>query len=267
MSENEKGTFRAYNVAEALRLKGVDKILDGNAIVRSAAKLIYQIGENSYFFIYRFGSVVFFNVEDAKQKDILKSINNFVGDVPDILTSEDFLVELKPDEKNSVGFEAAILKSLALEQLDILAWVLAQSTALEYFEIKVDEMFREIKKMGIGLRDRGRLRRSSKSIKKFIGNCITTKENLVSTLYLLDKPDETWEDQVLDRLYREGREMFEIRDRYKTLDYKLKMIQENLELIADLLQHRNANWLEATIIILILVEIVWFFFEYKMKGG
>ena len=50
--------------------------------------------------------------------------------------------------------------------------------------------------------------------------------------------------------------MFELRERYKTLDYKLRMIQENLELISDLLQNRNANSLEIAIIVLIAVEIV-----------
>ena len=78
----------------------------------------------------------------------------------------------------------------------------------------------------------------------------------MATLYLLDKPDETWNDQFLDSLYREAADMFEIRERYKTLDYKLRMIQENLELIADLLQYRNATYLEWTIIILIAAEIV-----------
>ena len=65
----------------------------------------------------------------------------------------------------------------------------------------------------------------------------------------------------LDALYREARDMFELRDRYKTLDYKLRMIQENLELISELLQHRNANSLELAIIILIAVEIVLFVLE------
>ena len=88
----------------------------------------------------------------------------------------------------------------------------------------------------------------------------TTKQDLVASLYLLDKPDETWDDQMLDTLYREAVEMFELKDRYKTVDYKLRMTQENLELIAELLQYRNANLLEWAIILLIAVEIVLFLF-------
>jgi len=59
--------------------------------------------------------------------------------------------------------------------------------------------------------------------------------------------------------------MFEIKDRYKTLDYKLRMIQENLELIANLLQYRHANYLEWAIIILIAIEIFFSIYEHFLK--
>ena len=102
---------------------------------------------------------------------------------------------------------------------------------------------------------------SGSDIKRFIGHCITTKQDLVSSLYLLDKPDEIWNDQLLDGLYRDAVDMFELKDRYKTLDYKLRMTQESLELISELLQNRNANYLEWAIIVLIAVEIVLFIFQ------
>jgi len=77
----------------------------------------------------------------------------------------------------------------------------------------------------------------------------------------LDKPDETWEDQVLDNLHREASEMFELRDRYKTLDKKLRMIEGHMVIISNLLAHRKAAFLEWTIIILIAVEVVLFVFD------
>lgn len=250
--------FHAYHLTETLKLKDIDRLFGGAAKTQSATKLVYQENECSYFFIYRFGSIIFFNVEPTRQTSILERVKMLVGQKPEMLTSEEFLLEVRSGEKSSVGFERATLDRLSIEKIDLLALILAQSTALEYFENKVEDLLKKTDDIGETLKQRGRLSRSSSEIKKFIGHCITTKQDLVSSLYLLDKPDETWNDQALDSLYREAADMFEIKERYKTLDYKLRMTQENLELISDLLQYRNANYLEWAIIILIAFEIVLF---------
>lgn len=253
--------FHAYHLTDTIKLKEIDRSFNSSALTQSATKLVYQDGEDRYYFIYRFGSVIFFNVEPSRQGMIIEKIKMVVGQKPDMLTSEEFTVEVRPEDKSGVGFERAVLDKLTLERIDLMALILAQSTALEYFEIKVDDLLRQTGDIGQSLRQRGRLLRGGSEIKKFIGHCITTKQELVASLYLLDKPDEIWNDQSLDSLYREAVDMFELKDRYKTLDYKLRMIQENLELISNLLQHRNANSLEWAIIILIAVEIVLFVFQ------
>lgn len=251
--------FHAYHLTDTLKIKDVDRAFESTARIQSATKLVYQDGEDHYFFIYRFGCVIFFNVEPQRQSVIIEKIKIVMGgQKPEIITSEEFVVEVRPEEKSGVGFERAVLDKITLERIDLLALILAQSTALEYFEIKVDELLRQTGDIGQTLRKFGRLSKRASEIKKFIGNCITTKQDLVASLYLLDKPDETWNDELLDRLYRDASDMFELKDRYKTVDYKLRMVQENLELIAELLQHKNANSLEWAIIILIAVEIVLF---------
>jgi uncharacterized Rmd1/YagE family protein len=52
------------------------------------------------------------------------------------------------------------------------------------------------------------------------------------------------------------RTTFEIEDRYRTQNHKLGVIQDNLEIIVDLVQSRRATALEATVVVLILFEIV-----------
>lgn len=250
--------FHAYHLTETLKLKEIDRLFDMPAKTQSASKLVYQDGEDRYFFIYRFGSIIFFNVDPVRQSSIVERIRMVVGQKPEVLTSEEFVIEVRPGEKNDVGFERAVLDKLSLERIDLLALILAQSTALEYFEIKVDDLVRQTGDIGRQLKQKGKLASRADNIKKFIGHCISTKQDLVASLYLLDKPDEAWNDQLLDALYRDAVDMFELKDRYKTLDYKLRMIQENLELISELLQYRNANNLEMAIIILIAVEIVLF---------
>lgn len=253
--------FHAYHITDTLKLKDIDRFLESAATIQTSTRLVYKDRENSYFFIYRFGSVIFFNVDPSRQSVILGKIKMVVGQKQEILTSEEFTVEVRSDEKCRVDFERAVLDKLTLERLDLLALILAQSTALEYFEIKVDDLLKQAGDIGQSLQQKGHFSKAVRDIKKFIGYCITTKQDLVASLYLLDKPDITWDDQMLDTLYRGAVDMFELRDRYKTIDYKLRMIQENLQLISELLQYRNANFLEWAIIVLIAAEIVLFVWQ------
>lgn len=253
--------FNAYHLNETLKLKDIDRLFSQTARTQSATKLVYQEGEAGFFFIYRFGSVIFFNMEPARQRAVIEKIKMLIGEKAGMIVSDEFYLEVCKGEKGSVGFDKACLGKLTAEGVDLLALILAQSTALEYFEEKVDDILGKAADIGYMLKKKGRLLRSARDIKKFIGQCITTKQQLVGSLYLLDKPDETWDAQELDNLYREAVDIFEIKDRYKTVDYKLRMVQENLELIAELLQHRHANFLEWAIIVLIAVEIVLFIYE------
>jgi len=259
--EAEHYVLHAYHIYETLKLKAIDRLFEEKAIQRSSSRLVFQEGEKGFYFIYRFGSTIFFNVSAQVREGVLGRLKSLVGEKPDMIISEDFAVDVVPGKNVEVGFERATIDQLTVDRVEIVSLVLAQSTALEYFEIKVDDMLGRTADIGSSLRKRGRLERSVKDIKKFIGQCIATKQDMVTSLYLLDKPDEIWEDQSLDRLYRGAVEMFELKDRYKTVDYKLRMIQENLELIADLIQYRHANFLEWAIIILIAIEIVLFVVE------
>jgi uncharacterized Rmd1/YagE family protein len=259
--------FHAYHLYETFKLREIARLFEEEAVSRSATKLVYRDAPDSCFLIYRFGSIIFFNVGTERRETIIGRLKGVVGEKPDMVTSEDFAVELSDDGRCAVGFEQAAIDSLSLDRIELFAFILAQSTALEYFEIKVDQMLGKTADIGHALRKRGRLLRSVTDIKKFIGRCITTKQDLVASLYLLDKPDEIWEDQVLDRLYHEAVEMFELRDRYRTVDYKLRMIQENLELIAELIQYRHANFLEWAIIILIAIEVVLFLLQLFVLEG
>lgn len=253
--------FQAYHLAETFRLKRIEPQMGMEAVSQSGTKLVYQDGEASFFFMYRFGSIVFFNVEPQRQEEIIDSIRSIVGKPEIVITSEEYGLEVNEGVKNAAKFERAVVDRLTLDRIELLALVIAQSTALEHFELRVDELLAKSHTIADLLQKAGRMTRRTRSIHRFIGHCMSTNQQLVSSMYLLDKPDETWEDQVLDNLYRDASEMFELKDRYKTVDQKLRMIEGHLEIISNLLAHRKAAFLEWTIIILIAVEVVLFVYD------
>lgn len=253
--------FQAYHLAETFRLKKIEPLMGMAAVSRSGTKLVYQEGESSFFVIYRFGSIVFFNVEPQRQETIIDKVKSIVGQLDIVVTSEEYGLEVSEDARNTVQFERAVIDRLTRDRIELLALVLAQSTALEHFEFLVDELLSKSHQIALLLQKAGRMTRRPHAIHKFIGHCMSTNQQMVSSMYLLDKPDETWEDQVLDNLYRDASEMFELKDRYKTVDQKLRMVEGHLVIISNLLAHRKAAFLEWTIIILIAVEVVLFVYD------
>lgn len=257
--------FRSYHLAEWFKLKAVEPRIGMPTVAQTGSKLVYTCGPSSYIFLYRFGSIVFFNVEPKDQTDFMEKLKEILGKDEIVATSDEYALEVHAGEKNVVQFERVVVDALSLDRIELIALVIAQSTTLEYFEKRVDDLLNRSREISDILQSVGRMKRRERKVNKFIGYCMSTKQDLVGSLYLLDKPDETWMDQALDNLYRDAVDMFEIKDRYKTVDYKLRTIEGNLKLIANLLANRKAAFLEWLIIILIMVEVVLFVYQLWLK--
>ena len=90
---------------------------------------------------------------------------------------------------------------------------------------------------------------------RFIGQAISTRSEVLSVLHLLDKPDAAWDDPEMDRIYEDLRAEFDLVDRYRALEIKLRVVQEALELLAEVARDRRVLWLELIVVVLILLEV------------
>jgi len=79
---------------------------------------------------------------------------------------------------------------------------------------------------------------------------------VLGVLHLLDKPDEVWDDPLMDRLYADLRSQFDLADRYDAMESKLRSVQEALQLVLEVARDRRMFLLEVAIVLLILVELV-----------
>ena len=60
----------------------------------------------------------------------------------------------------------------------------------------------------------------------------------------------------LDKLHQELKAMMEIDTRYRALEYKIKIIQESVDVIVELSKSKRETLLEMIIILLIAFEII-----------
>jgi uncharacterized Rmd1/YagE family protein len=149
-----------------------------------------------------------------------------------------------------------ILPSLDVGAVEIVAEVLAQSVAMDYYADDVAEIEAETDRIAAELRAAGRIPGRVRPTLQFIGLCIATRNDILSTLALFDKPDATWENEQLDRLFTNLRKMLEVDDRYRALDAKLRMFQDNLVLLVDLARQRHTLTLEFAVVVMIAFEIL-----------
>ena len=126
---------------------------------------------------------------------------------------------------------------------------------MEYYERIVEEMFERIDRLVERLEQRGTVPFRTRPMHRFIGAAIGTRNEVLSVLHLLDKPDEAWEDPGMNRIYDELRAEFDLSDRYQALELKLRSVQEGLELLLDVARDRRLVLLEAAIVLLIVIEL------------
>ena len=65
-----------------------------------------------------------------------------------------------------------------------------------------------------------------------------------------------WDNKDLNFLNRQLKVNFDINTRFKDLDYRLQIVEDNLTLFTDVLNVRESSRLEWIVIILIAIEIL-----------
>lgn len=230
-----------------------------NARVRPYS-LHAALDEGGDVFFFAFGAIVFLGVERERRVRELERITKRFSLTPQIV-NEEFTVLEEPDAPIGVKAGALTLDRLTMDRAGVVALTVAQSAAMEYYERIVEDLLSRTARLVTRLESRGIAPPRTRPLHKFIGEAIGARTEVLSVLHLLDKPDATWEDPGMDRIYDDLRSEFDLLDRYQSLEHKIRGVQESLELILDVARHRALLWLEVAIVALILLEIVLSFFR------
>jgi uncharacterized Rmd1/YagE family protein len=248
--------IKAIHVAERLKLKDLRERFTREPIEFSNYELIVRYSEDSYLFVYNYGSVVFFNVPDELQERELGAIQEYRLPADQGRATDIFFVEVDQVSAPKVYFDRVVIPKLMYEYVKICCMLLAESTALEYYEVLIESLMERTGQFSRRLQAQGRMLESSEDLIKFIGLCLNTKQEIISNLYIVDSPDETWDRVDLDRMHQDLKQMMEIDTRYRALDYKIKIIQESVEVIVDLAKSKRETLLEIIVILLITFEVI-----------
>lgn len=249
-------SVEAINLYDSINIKAIRSAMAGKVLNSSPQELQLQYGDNSYCFIYRFGCVVFFNVSNELRSSELGKLKSILGSPVENPTIETFQV-VQYDGPPNVEFESVKLKKLSMDQLRIICVTVGQSAALEYFELEADRTLHETSRIMSALAQGARLGVvKTRKLTRIIGATASARQHIINNIAILDPPDETWKSKELEKLFREVQENFDIDMRFRILDRKLSLVQDNIEILADLSNSQRNTILEALIVILIVIELV-----------
>src|SRR3989344_3364000 len=257
MNDYKEYNLEAYYLAKGINIvKAADK-LDKNLIGRRREFLAYLLGPHEFLFIFSFGAVVFANIAKDTQLSIKKSLSKFLVSPAKPGYDENYSLR-EAEHKFNVGEEAADLPVVGIGEVEIAARILAQSVALEYIEDITDEILANIETMNAGF-EKGRFLKDTKATLQLVAQNNSIIQFVINKLSLLDKPDITWGNARLETLFSQLADIFDLRPRFRNIEYKIGFSRDNSEFALTALQNQRANFLEVIIIILIAVDILIYF--------
>jgi len=226
-------------------------------------ELFLTVEPDGGIYIYPFGAVVACDVAPTRRDAELARLHQARPGLTAQVIREDYSVVEDPSCQTGLSDGVLRLDRFTPARAGVVALTVAQSAAMEYYERLVDQLFARTRSLVERLETRGTVTLRTRQLHRFIGEAITHRTEVLSILHLLDKPDATWEDPAMDRIYDDLRAEFDLADRYAALESKLRSIQEALGLVLDVARDRRLVLLEVTVVLLIFLEVIFSLAKFR----
>lgn len=250
--------IEAIQMAESFNIKKFRSAFQNEVHSGSTTEVFYALTQQSRFlYVFDYGVVVFGNYDANDKKELQTFLEPFASKLVELDLSEEYRIMIdSTTDTVVVKNDWVTVPKLDATVLHIVMLNIGQSVALEYYETLTDGLITSSRRYIVELETKGRLSISKTNLLKYIGKVLNVKNSIIDNLYILDDPNQVWDNEELHLLNRRLKLNFDINPRFKDLDYRLEIVEDNLTLFTDVLNVRESNRLEWIIIILIVMEIL-----------
>ena len=245
--------FNAVAFVDNVPIRELEALFPGSR--SSPHELVVALDGEGTLFAFPFGALVFLDAPPERREAELSRLSRSRPRLTPEVVRESFVAIERPGESVGLREGRLVVDSLTPGRAGIIALTVGQSAAMEYCERIVDDLTSRTRGLVERLEIRGVVPMRTRQLHRFIGEAIGTRSEVLSVLHLLDRPDATWDDPAMDRIYGDLRGEFDLADRYGALESKLKSVQEALELLLGTARDRRLVALETVIVVLIVIEI------------
>ncbi|KFC58655.1 RMD1 family protein [Flavobacterium gilvum] len=258
MEKDDFIKIEAIQIAEVFNIKKLRAEFGIEPHSSSPSEIFYTIkNKKRYLYIFDYGVIVFANYTVTEKNKIIDFVKNYASTMVNLDLLEEYRIEIDENvSKVIIKNDYVSVPFVDPSVMKIVMLNIAQSVALDYYEVLTDELITSSKEYIIELEQRGKLSISKKNLLKYIGKVLNVKNSIVDNLYILDDPNLVWDNEELNLLNRHLKTNFDINPRFRDLDYRLDIVEDNLKLFTDVLNVRESSRLEWIVIILIFLEIM-----------
>jgi uncharacterized Rmd1/YagE family protein len=258
MQEADFIKIEAIQIAESFNIKKLRTEYGIESHSSSPSEIFYTLNDKKrYLYIFDYGVVVLANYTATEKNEFIDFVKNYATTIVDLDLFEEYQIEIDPNiSRVVIKNDYVSVPYVNPSVLRIIMLNIAQSVALDYYEVLTDALITSSKEYILELEKRGRLSISKTNLLKYIGKVLNVKNSIVDNLYILDDPNLVWDNEELNLLNRHLKTNFDINPRFKDLDYRLDIVEDNLKLFTDVLNVRESSRLEWIVIILIFLEIM-----------
>ena len=249
--ESNRVTARALLVGDRIDTAGLER-----PDTLSQAPLAFRAG-GGMVALFRFGVAVTVGLSPVEEEDLLTQLRARITGLRGRADDETaiLVISARDDEPVEAGGPIHI-RNLSPERFLVVADALAKTVALARDEREVNRVFDVIEPFARQLAERGRAPVSRRAMLQLIGQALLAQHSVSNRVAVEEKPDVLWERPDLERLYARLEDEYELKERAGTLKRKLEVIVETAHALTDIIDANRATRLEATVVILIILELL-----------
>jgi uncharacterized Rmd1/YagE family protein len=208
-------------------------------------------------YLFSFGTLVFVNCADSDMMDViayLKKLDRNLAEFTRVEYVDDYKLTVSGGEP-SVTYDELIAPEMKDYYRELVAVILAKSTAMERIEDEISRLFDDVEQFITQLK-RGTLSISDERLARLSGRILSYRYSSISYIMILEKPDIVWRSQEAQELYSDLERLFELPDRYEKISHKTQTLLDMTQVFADLYHAKRGTRLEVAVILLIAFEII-----------
>jgi len=255
-------TARAILLGERIDTVGLER-----SEMISTNPLAFRVGGHGEVVLFRYGVAVLFDLSPVEEDEVLRGLRPRITAPFDRYEDETATIEIVTEGEELIAPGGPIVvRDLSPPRLLVIADALAKNLALARDEREVSKVFETIEPFAVELARDGRLPAKRRQVVRTIGQALLTQHRVSGRIEVEEKPDVLWDHPQFERLYARLADEYEVKERAAALARKLRIISETTSVLTDLIDTGRSLRLEATIVALIVVEVIILLYELFLRA-
>jgi uncharacterized Rmd1/YagE family protein len=254
-------TARAILLGERIDMVGLER-----SEMIATNPLAFRVAGHGEVVLFRYGVAVLFDLSPVEEDEVLRGLGPRILAPAARYEDETATIEVVIEGEELIAPGGPIIvRDLSPPRLLVIADALAKNLALARDEREVSRVFDVIEPFATELARDGRLPAKRRQVVRAIGQALLTQHRVSGRIEVEEKPDVLWDHPQYERLYARLEDEYELKERAAALARKLRIISETTSVLTDLIDTGRSLRLEATIVALIVVEVVILLYDMFLR--